>query len=86
MKTQWAICIKDIFVWFASSSVNIIVMISIENEISRRIMNESASKQHHLFKDEKTTFRQLKDILSDTLGDHIVKMSRKVPMVDLYLT
>ena len=50
------------------------------------MMNESSNKQHHLFRDEKTTFRQLKDLLSDALGDRIVTMSRKVPMVALYLT
>lgn len=50
------------------------------------MMNESSTKQHHLFKDEKTTFRQLKEILSDALGNRIVKMSRKVPMINLYLT
>ena len=59
-------------------------MISIEKEISQQL-NES-TKQHHLFHDEKTTFRQIKDILSDALGDRVVKMSRKVPMIDLYLT
>lgn len=50
------------------------------------MVNESNSKQRHLFKDEKTTFKQLKDILSDALGDRVVKMSRRVPMIDLYLT
>lgn len=61
-------------------------MISIEKEIENYMVNESSSKQHHLFRDEKTTFRQLKDTLSDALGDRIVTMSKKVPMIDLYLT
>ena len=50
------------------------------------MMNESSTKQHHLFNDETMTFKQLKDTLSDALGDRVVKMSRKVPMIDLYLT
>ena len=61
-------------------------MINIEQEIEKQMVNESSSKQRHLFRDDKTTFRQLKDILSDALGDRVVKMSRNVPMVDLYLT
>lgn len=61
-------------------------MISIENEISKQLNESASNKQHYLFRDEKTTFRQLKDALSDALGDRVVKMSRKVPSIDLYLT
>lgn len=61
-------------------------MIIIEKEISKRLDESISHKQHHLFRDDNTTFKQLKDILSDALGNRVVKMSRKVPMIDLYLT
>ena len=62
-------------------------MVDIQKELNDAILNESFSaKKPHMFKDGKTTFKQLKDIFTDVFGTKIMSFSKKVPKVDAYLT
>lgn len=45
-----------------------------------------SKKPKHLFNDDSLTFKDLKDVFSDVFGTKIVKVSRRVPMISLYLT
>ena len=62
-------------------------MIDIRKEIDKSIIGESfSSKKPHIFGDDKTTFKQLKDLFTDIFDTRIIKFSKKVPKVDAYLT
>lgn len=60
-------------------------MIDIQKEIQCWMVLES-KKPKHLFNDDSLTFKDLKDVFSDVFSTQIVKISRRVPMVSLYLT
>ena len=62
-------------------------MVDISKEIDKKIMNESfSSKKPHLFNNDKTTFKQLKDLFTEVFDTRMLKFSKKVPTVDVYLT
>lgn len=45
-----------------------------------------SKKPKHLFNNDSLTFKDLKDVFSDVFGTQVVKVSRRVPIVSLYLT
>ena len=62
-------------------------MVDISIELDKKILGESFSiKKPHMFNDEKTTFKQLKELFTDIFGTTTMKFSKKVPKVDAYLT
>lgn len=62
-------------------------MVDIRKEIDNKIVNESFSaKKPHIFNDDKTTFKQLKQLFTDVFDTRMITFSKKVPKVDAYLT
>lgn len=62
-------------------------MIDIRKEIDSKIVNESFSaKKPHIFNDDKTTFKQLKQLFTDVFDTRMITFSKKVPKIDAYLT
>lgn len=62
-------------------------MVDIRNEIDKIVLVESfSSKKPHIFNDDKTTFKQLKDLFTSIFDSRVIKFSRKVPKLDAYLT
>lgn len=54
-------------------------MIDIAKEIMHHACLNESAKSKCLFKDERMTFRQLKDAFKDTFGTNVVSFSKKVP-------
>ena len=62
-------------------------MVDISKELDRKILKESfSSKKSHIFNDDKTTFKQLKELFTDIFDSRVIKFTKKVPKVDAYLT
>ena len=62
-------------------------MVDISKELDKKILGESFSaRKPHIFNDDKTTFKQLKDIFTDVFDQHVITFTKKVPKIDTYLT
>lgn len=62
-------------------------MVDIGKELDKKLLGESfSSKKPHIFNDDKTTFKQLKDLFTEVFDTRMVKFSKKVPKIDAYLT
>ena len=62
-------------------------MVDIRKEIDSKIVSESFSaKKPHIFNDDKTTFKQLKQLFTDVFDTRMITFSKKVPKIDAYLT
>ena len=62
-------------------------MVDISKELDKKILEESfSSKKPHIFNDDKTTFKQLKELFTDIFDSRVIKFTKKVPKVDAYLT
>ena len=62
-------------------------MVDISKELDKKILEESfSSKKSHIFNDDKTTFKQLKELFTDIFDSRVIKFTKKVPKVDAYLT
>lgn len=62
-------------------------MVDISKELDKNILNESfSSKRPHLFNDDRTTFKQLKELFTNVFDGKMMKFSKKVPSIDVYLT
>lgn len=62
-------------------------MIDIKTELDRKLLEESfSSRRPKLLNNNKTTFKQLKDTFTALLNNGIVKFTKNVPKVDVYLT
>lgn len=62
-------------------------MIDLKQQISHMLFSESkTTKQTHMFNNGKTTFRQLRDTLTDVFSSGSLAFSKKVPFIQLYVT
>lgn len=62
-------------------------MVDISKELDKKILEESfSSKKPYIFNDDKTTFKQLKELFTDIFDSRVIKFTKKVPKVDAYLT
>lgn len=62
-------------------------MVDISKELDSKILGESFSaKKPHIFNDDKTTFKQLKELFTDVFDTRMIKFTKKVPKIDAYLT
>lgn len=62
-------------------------MVDIKTELDRKLIEESfSSRRPKLLNNSKTTFKQLKDAFTSLLNNGMVKFTKNVPKVDVYLT
>ena len=61
-------------------------MIDILDELDQKMLAESKKSRRHIFNDDTMTFKQLKELFNDVFSTSIVKVSRHVPTVSMYVT
>lgn len=62
-------------------------MVDLNKEIDKVMLEESwNAKKPDLFNDGKTTFKQLRDVLTSTFGSQTLCFTKSMPKIDAYLT
>ena len=64
-------------------------MIDLQHELEMNIIGESKAfpiSKHHMFNNDKLTFKDLKELFTDVFGSRMIKFTKKLPKVDAYLT